>query len=215
MLRPTPWLRATLLATLAVALAAAIIFRRQVHPEWLADVVDDYPAIMPAAFVIVHVAASLLFVPRNFMAVVAGGLFGATWGGVVSLTGAMAGAMTGFWVARWVNADLLRVEDLPRVGPLIVRAERGGWRFVMVTRLLPALPHALVNYVYGLSAISTRDYALGSLLGFVPQTIAFVKLGEAGASAASGAFNTETLAWACALLLASFVIPKLIPRRWQ
>lgn len=215
MIRYPFWLRGTLLGVLLVALAAAVIYRGQVHPAWLADVVDDYPAIMPVAFVAVHVVASLLFVPRNFMAVVAGGLFGATWGGIVSLAGAMAGAMTGFWVARWVNADLLRVEDLPRVGPLIVRAERGGWRFVMVTRLLPVLPHALVNYVYGLSAISTRDYALGSLIGFVPQTIAFVKLGDAGANAATGALNGETLLWASALLLLSFAAPRLIPRRWR
>lgn len=215
MIRAPIWLRATLLALLVVALGAAIIYRQHVHPEWLSDVIDDYPAIMPLAFVVVHVAASLLFVPRNLMAMVAGGLFGALWGGLISLAGAMAGAMAGFWVARYVNADMLRVEELPRIGPLIVKAARGGWRFVMVTRLLPVLPHALVNYVYGLSALSVRDYALGSFLGFMPQTIAFVKLGEAGTSAVSGAFSVETMAWAGGLLALSFVIPKLLPRRWQ
>ncbi|MBL8699673.1 MAG: TVP38/TMEM64 family protein [Alphaproteobacteria bacterium] len=215
MIRTPRWLRATLLAALAVALGAAIVYRQQVHPEWLADVIDDYPAVMPLAFVVVHVAASLLFVPRNLMAMVAGGLFGGIGGGVISIAGAMAGAMAGFWTARYLNADLLHVEDLPRIGPLIAKAERGGLRFVMVTRLLPVLPHALVNYVFGLSAISVRDYALGSLLGFIPQTIAFVKLGQAGAGAASGAFSIETMLWAVGLLALSFLVPRLVPRRWR
>lgn len=215
MFRAPVWLRAVLLGLLVVALGAAIVYRQQVHPEWLADVVDDYPAVMPLAYVVVHVAASLLFVPRNFMAVVAGGLFGAWWGAVISLVGAMAGALAGFSIARYVNADLLRVEELPRVGPLVARAERGGWRFVMVTRLLPVLPHALVNYVYGLTRLSMRDYLLGSLVGFVPQTIAFVKIGEAGVGAMTGGFSAETLLWAAGLLAVSFVIPKLVPRSWR
>jgi uncharacterized membrane protein YdjX (TVP38/TMEM64 family) len=215
MIRLPAWLRAVLLGVLVVALGGAIAYRQHVHPEWLADVIDDHPGIMPITFVIVHVAASLLFVPRTMMALVAGALFGTMWGGVWSLAGAMAGAMAGFLIARYVNDDLVRIEDLPRVGPLIVRAEAGGWRLVMVTRLLPVLPHALVNYVYGLSRIPARHYAIGSLLGFLPQTIAFVQLGEAGATLASGTIWNRSLLWAALLVALSLVLPKLLPQRWR
>jgi uncharacterized membrane protein YdjX (TVP38/TMEM64 family) len=215
MIRLPAWIRALLLAVIACGIAAAIVYRQNIHPDWLSDVIGDYPEIMPVAYLIVHVAASLLFIPRMVMAVVAGGLFGFMLGGALSLVGAMCGALSGFWLARNINADLVRIEDLPRVGAFLARAADGGWRLVMVTRLLPVLPHALVNYVYGLSRIPFRDYLVGSFLGFVPQTIAFVKLGEAGAELAGGKIWWESLLWAGILLAGSLVLPRLVPQRWR
>ena len=171
MFRPPPWLRVALLAAILLAIAVALVFRARAHPEFFADIVADYPAAMPLAFVLLHIGASLVFVPRSVMALASGALFGGVWGGLWSQAGAMAGAMAGFALARYVNADLIHVDDIPRLGPFIRRAESGGWRLVMVTRLVPVLPHALVNYVYGLSRVSTGGYALGSFLGFLPQTI--------------------------------------------
>ncbi len=215
MFRPPPWLRVALLAAILVAIAVALVFRARAHPGFFADIVVAYPAVMPLIFVLLHIGASLVFVPRGVMAIAAGALFGAAWGGVWSLAGAMAGAMSGFGLARYVNAGLLHVDDIPRFGALIRRAEHGGWRLVMVTRLLPVLPHALVNYVYGLTRVSAGDYALGSILGFLPQTIAFVQLGDAGAAAASGGAWVHTLLWAAALVGVSLVLPRLLPQRWR
>jgi len=215
MFRPPPWLRVALLAATLLAIAVALVFRNLAHPGFFADVVVAYPAVMPLIFVLLHVGASLVFVPRGVMAIAAGALFGAIWGGVWSLAGAMAGAMSGYALARYVNADLLHVEDIPRVGAFIRRAERGGWRLVMVTRLLPIFPHALVNYAYGLTRVTARDYALGSMLGFLPQTIALVQLGDAGAAAASGGAWLHTLVWAVLLVGVSLVLPRLLPQRWR
>lgn len=215
MYRPPFWLRIALLAALLAAIAAGILFRGSLHARWLADVVDDYPAGMPAVFVLVHVAASLIFVPRSVMAVVAGALFGVAWGALWSIAGAMAGAMAGFLIARFVNDDLISPERVPGVGPLIRRAVAGGWRLVMVSRLIPVLPHALVNYVYGLSRLSAGHYALGSFLGMLPQTMAFAQLGDAGAAALEGGLWQRSLLWGVLLLAATMVIPRLLPRRWR
>lgn len=215
MFRPPPWLRVVLLAAILIAIAVALVFRTRAHPEFFTAIVSDYPAAMPLIFVLLHIAGSLVFVPRGVMALAAGALFGALWGGVWSMTGAMAGAMSGFALARYVNADVVHVEDIPRFGAFIRRVELGGWRLVMVTRLLPVLPHALVNYVYGLSRLSAGDYAAGSFLGFLPQTIALVQLGNAGAAAASGGAWVQTMLWAMGLVGVSLVLPKLLPQRWR
>lgn len=215
MLRPPTWLRLLLLAILLAATAWSLLNREVLGAAWLADFVDDHPGAMPAVFVLLHVATSLAFLPRGLMALAAGGLFGTTWGCILATAGTMAGAMAGFLVARYVNANMLRAERVPRVGPLLKRAESGGWRLVFVTRLVPILPHSLVNYVYGLSAIPARDYALGTLLGTLPQTIALVQLGEAGATAASGGSWLASLAWGVGLLAASALLPRLLPARWR
>ncbi|MBM3628678.1 MAG: TVP38/TMEM64 family protein [Alphaproteobacteria bacterium] len=215
MLRPTTWLRVLLLAILAAATAWSLLNRETLGATWLSDFIDDHPGAMPAVFVVLHVAASLAFLPRGLMALAAGGLFGTFWGCVVATAGVMAGAMAGFLAARYLNASRLRAERVPRVGHLLKRAEGGGWRLVMVSRLVPVLPHSLVNYVYGLSAIPARDYATGTLLGTLPQTVALVQLGEAGATAASGGSWLASLVWGASLLAASALLPRLLPARWR
>lgn len=215
MFRPPLWLRLLLLALLLAAIAAGVLLRDSLQAAWLADIVDDYPAAMPLAFVVVHVCASLIFVPRSVMAVVAGAVFGVGWGALWSITGAMAGALAGFAIARFVNAGLVSAEHVPGVGPLVQRAAAGGWRLVMVCRLIPVLPHALVNYVFGLSRLSMGQYALGSLLGMLPQTMAFAQLGDASAAALTGQVWMRSLLWAALLLAVSFLLPRFLPRRWQ
>ena len=140
MLRPPPWLRFLLLAILVAATAWSLLNREVLGAPWLADFVDDHPGAMPAVFVVLHVATSLAFLPRGLMALAAGGLFGLAWGCVLATAGTMAGAMAGFLVARYVNANMLRAERVPRVGHVLKRAENGGWRLVFVTRLVPVLP---------------------------------------------------------------------------
>lgn len=216
MFHRSPWLRAILAGIVLVGVAAAIAWREYSHPESVADFVDDWGKAAPLAFVVAHTISSLVFIPRTPFALAAGALFGAVEGTFWSMVGAMTGAMAGFWIARYVNAGLVDVEHLPRIGPLIERAETGGWRFAMVVRLLPLMPHAVTNYAFGLTRIATASYALGTLLGLAPQTIAFVKLGEAGATAVGGASGwLEPLFWGLILLGLSLVLPRLLPRRWR
>ena len=92
----------------------------------------------------------------------------------------MLGAVAGFLIARYVNAGLIEPRVMPRFGPVLQRAEAGGWRAVAALRLIPVLPHSVANYALGLTRLPLGAYALGSLLGQLPMTIAYVDLGAAG-----------------------------------
>lgn len=213
MYRPSVWLRLALVGLLALGLVFAFVNRAAIDPHIISDHIDDYVLLMPAAFFVAHVAASLLFVPRTVMAVVAGMLFGLWWGSLWSLIGATAGAAAGFLLARYINSDLVVVEEVPRLGPLLIHAEAGGWRAVMAARLLPILPHALVNYGLGLTRLSFRAYLVGSVAGILPTTIVYVNLGASGRTALSGAGWLEPMLWGLALLGASLIVPRLFLRR--
>jgi uncharacterized membrane protein YdjX (TVP38/TMEM64 family) len=145
---------------------------------WLAQ----HPAA-PLLFLAAHVVASLLFVPRTLFAVVAGLAFGMWWGLVWAAAGSVLGAVAGFLLARYVNAGLVDASSWDRFGPLLARAENGGWRMVALIRLIPVIPHSLSNYAFGLTRLRLRPYALGSLLGQLPLTIAYVDLSAAGGRA--------------------------------
>ena len=202
--------RLSLLVLLAIGAASAWHWRANLDPMTITAAIDRYP-VAPLAFLAVHIVASLLFIPRTLLAIIAGLLFGMGWGVVWAVTGSVAGAVAGFLVARFVNSNLV---DLQRLAPVVGKLERGGWRAVAALRLIPVIPHSLANYALGLTRVPLRAYALGSLLGQLPLTIAYVDLGAGGQRLMLGraSWIEPTLIGLAALSLSLF-FPAIARRR--
>jgi uncharacterized membrane protein YdjX (TVP38/TMEM64 family) len=207
-LRRTP--RLALLGLLVIGAASVWRWRAVLDPTAITAAIECYP-LAPLGFLAVHIAASLLFVPRTLLAVVAGLLFGMGWGIVWAAAGSVAGAIAGFLVARYINSGLI---DAGRLGPVVEQVERGGWWGVAVVRLIPVIPHSLANYALGLTRLPLGAYTVGSLLGQLPMTIAYVDLGAAGQRLMLGRANwiAPTLIGLAALSL-SLLIPAIA--RWR
>jgi uncharacterized membrane protein YdjX (TVP38/TMEM64 family) len=198
-----------LLGLLAIGAASVWRWRAILDPTTITAAIDRYPAA-PLGFLAVHTAASLLFIPRTLLAIVAGLLFGIGWGIVWAASGSVAGAVAGFLVARYINSGLI---DLRRLGPLADKVERGGWRAVAMLRLIPVIPHSLANYALGLTRLSLGAYALGSLLGQLPMTVAYVDLGAAGERLMLGGPSwVEPTAIGLVALVLSMLIPAIARR---
>ena len=202
--------RVALLGLLVVGVALAWRWRAMIDPTTITAAIGRYPAA-PLGFLAVHIAASLLFIPRTLLAIVAGLLFGMGWGIVWAASGSVAGAVAGFLVSRYLNSGLI---DLRRFGPVVGQVERGGWRAVVVLQLIPVIPHSLANYALGLTRLPLAAYALGSLLGQLPLTIAYVDLGAAGGRLMLGRANwVEPTLIGLAALSLSLLIPAIARRR--
>jgi uncharacterized membrane protein YdjX (TVP38/TMEM64 family) len=168
----------------------------------------------PAAFLAVHVAASLLFVPRTIVAITGGLLFG-LWGGTaLTLLGSMLGAAAGFAVGRYLHAGLRHYRPGARARGLLQRLERGGWRTVMFFRLVPIMPHTPVNYAFGATRVGWGAYLGGSLLGLLPTTVVAVSVGATGGEAIGGSANwLEPSLIGLGALAVSLLLPRLMRRR--
>jgi len=191
-----------------------VLFHRgQLDPVAIKDAVAGSFAA-PAIFVGLQILASLLFVPRTVLGIAAGLIFGFAWGAFWANLGAVAGAAAGFALWRWIGAGEVDIEATPRLGPLIQRAESGGWRAVAIVRLMPALPHSLANMGLALTKVGWRDYLLGSFVGMLPMTLVQVDIGAAGGTALAG---HRGWIWGSLLLAlglgASFVIRRAGNRR--
>jgi uncharacterized membrane protein YdjX (TVP38/TMEM64 family) len=205
--------RLVVLGLIGLGAAAAWHWRAALDPAALSAAIGRYPAA-PAAFLAVHVMASLLFVPRTVPAIAAGLMFGIGWGTLWAALGSVIGAAAGFLVARYLGADFIAAEPNARLRPLLQRVERGGWRAVAALRLIPVMPHSLANYGLGLTRLPLGAYMFGSLVGQLPMTIAYVDFGAAGERLMLGETDwlMPSLIGAAALAL-SLLIPLAARRR--
>jgi uncharacterized membrane protein YdjX (TVP38/TMEM64 family) len=63
---------------------------------------------------------------------------------------------------------------------------RDSFKFVTLLRLSPLLPLSASNYLYGLTSVELGPYVLGSFLGMLPGTYAFVGTGHVGKAVLEG-----------------------------
>lgn len=174
--------RATRLIVLGIVAIGAVAgwhWRTVFDPIAITTAIGRYPAA-PLWFLAAHIAASLLFIPRTLLAIVAGLLFGTGWGILWAELGSVAGAAAGFLLARYVSSGLIDFQQSSHVKSLLEWVERGGWRAVALLRLIPIMPHSVGNYGLGLTALPLGAYAFGSLIGQLPMTMAYVEVGAAG-----------------------------------
>ncbi|HEV8681006.1 MAG TPA: VTT domain-containing protein [Stellaceae bacterium] len=215
--------RIVMLALLVAGIVAAWRWRHLFGPLALTELIGREPAA-PLVFIAMHIAGSLFFVPRLFLALGAGAVFGMWWGILWAALGSLAGAVAGFLAARYIRAGyvaparLARSAGPARLAALVKRAEGGGWRSVALLRLVPVIPHSLTNYALGLTRVRLGAYAVGSLLGQLPMTIAYTDLGAAGEGALRGAADwPQAVLWpsliGAAALTLSLLIPALVRRR--
>ncbi|MFB8788388.1 MAG: VTT domain-containing protein [Potamolinea sp.] len=66
-----------------------------------------------------------------------------------------------------------------------------GWKIVLLTRLSPLFPFNFLNYAFGVTQVSLKDYVLGSF-GIIPGTVLYVYIGSlAGDLALMGMENQQ------------------------
>ncbi|MEM8604126.1 MAG: TVP38/TMEM64 family protein [Cyanobacteria bacterium P01_H01_bin.121] len=139
-------------------------------------------------FIGCHIIATLLGLPGTLMTVAGGTVFGLFWGTVWSVLGATLGAIAAFWLARtclhqWVER---RFGQLPLLQSFQKAVRPEAHSFVLAVRFAPISPVNVVNFLFGLTPIQLKPYAIGTLVGIIPGTLAYTWLGVSGAGALRG-----------------------------
>lgn len=134
----------------------------------------------PVLFVLIYILATVFFVPGSALTLGAGAVFGVGLGsGLVSI-GATLGATAAFLIGRYFARDFVgkKIEGNKTFAAIDEAVASGGWRIVGLTRLSPVFPFTLLNYAFGLTRVSLRDYVLASWIGMMPGTVMYVYLGS-------------------------------------
>ncbi|HSO63678.1 MAG TPA: VTT domain-containing protein, partial [Ornithinibacter sp.] len=147
----------------------------------------------PLVYVVLHVLLTLVPVSKNLLAGVAGALFGLAGGIALSWVASMLSALVTVVLARRLGREAVAQMTGPRIERVEDILRRQGLLAVVIARVTPVIPFTVVNYGAGVSAVSMRDFLLGTAVGIVPGTVGYAALGaSAGQDAttfvAAGAF---------------------------
>jgi uncharacterized membrane protein YdjX (TVP38/TMEM64 family) len=159
--------------------------------EWLRDAlqwIDSLGTIGAIVFILLYIVATVAFLPGSILTLGAGVVFGVVWGSLYVFIGATLGATAAFLVGRYLVRGWVaqKIEGNQKFRAIDRAVAREGVKIVLLTRLSPIFPFNLLNYAYGVTGVSLRDYFIASV-GMVPGTIMYVYIGSlAGNLAAIG-----------------------------
>ncbi len=144
----------------------------------------------PAALGAMCVVAAVLLLPGSVLTIGTGFLYGVPLGFLVVWIGDLLGACIAFGIGRTVVREwvMRRMAGNEKFIALDEAVGEHGFKIVFLTRLSPVFPFGLLNYSFGASRVSCRQYVLGSLLGLIPGIVLYVYI---GASLRSLAMATE------------------------
>lgn len=209
-----------LVILVAVVLFAAFrIFHVQ---EVLRRSLDWVSGLGPAgalAFVAIYVLACVFMLPGSILTLGAGVVFGVVKGTAIVSVASTLGATAAFLVGRYLARDRVarRIADNERFRAIDEAVGREGWKIVGLTRLSPAFPFNLLNYAYGITKVTLRDYFFASWIGMLPGTVMYVYLGSLAGSLATldrGGSGRSSAQWALYVvgLLATVAVTLYVTR---
>ncbi|MBI2925568.1 MAG: TVP38/TMEM64 family protein [Verrucomicrobia bacterium] len=209
------WLKLLLLALAAVGLlVAAKLLDAQSALRQLVEWLAGLGVWGPFLFVLVYIAACVLLLPGWVLTLGAGAVFGVVRGSLYVSAGATLGATAAFLVGRYLARDWVvrRIEAIPRFKALDEAVASEGWKIVGLVRLSPVFPFNLMNYAFGVTRVSLRDYFLATWLGMMPATVLYVYVGSL--ARAAGDHSRTPAGWALygIGLLATIAVTVLVTR---
>ncbi|MEA5602977.1 TVP38/TMEM64 family protein [Nostoc sp. UHCC 0252] len=197
-----PKLKLLLLSCLIITL---IIVAKQFNFQGLLQTsiiwVESLGVLGPIAYIVIYNLATLLFIPGSLLTLKGGCLFGVFWGSIYVLIAAIVGATLAFIIGRYLSRDWVsrQIDKHPKFKAIDLAVAKEGWKIVFLTRLSPIFPFNLLNYAFGVTQVSLKDYILGSF-GIIPGTVMYVYIGSLAGNLAM--INTshqpttsETQAW--------------------
>ena len=145
--------------------------------EWVQGIGPWGPVLLG----LFYVPASLLFLPGSIITLGAGFAFGVIRATIAVSLGSVLGASAAFLAGRTLLRGLIeqKVVQNPRFHAIDQAVAEHGFKIVLLARLSPVFPFNLLNYAFGLTKVSFRDYVLASWVGMLPGTILYAYIGSA------------------------------------
>lgn len=137
------------------------------------------------AYIALYIVATIAFLPGSIVTLGAGVVYGVALGSIYVFIGACLGATAAFLIGRYLARDWVykKIAGNEKFKAIDEAVGKEGFKIVLLTRLSPVFPFNLLNYAFGVTGVSLKDYLLG-FIGMIPGTIMYVYLGSLASSCA-------------------------------
>jgi uncharacterized membrane protein YdjX (TVP38/TMEM64 family) len=157
--------------------------------EWLRNAlqwIDSLGTVGAIAFITIYILATVAFIPGSILTFGSGVLFGVVWGSLYVFISATLGATIAFLVGRYLARGWVakKIEGNHKFQAIDQAVGKEGLKIVLLTRLSPIFPFNLLNYAFGITGVSLKDYVIGSV-GMIPGTVMYVYMGSLASNLAT------------------------------
>jgi len=193
---------------IAVGVAGLIITAKQLgvtaiinnYLQSILQWIDSLGTAAPVMFIFIYIIASVLLISGAIITLGAGVLFGVIKGSILVSIGSTLAATASFIIGRYFVREWVakQIESKPKFKAIDAAVAKEGWKIVGLTRLSPLFPFVFLNYAFGLTQVSLKDYVLASWIGMMPGTIMYVYIGSLAkdiATLGAGNEQTSTIQW--------------------
>lgn len=127
-------------------------------------------------YLLVFIIGTIFCLPSLPFALLGGITYGTVKGTIYASIGDVLGSSTAFIIGRYLLKERIekKLKNNKTFHEINKGVQKDGWRIVVLTRMVPLIPHWLQNYAYGITAISFKTYALVSLICAIPGTAAWI-----------------------------------------
>jgi uncharacterized membrane protein YdjX (TVP38/TMEM64 family) len=169
----------------------------------------------PIVLIGLYAVGCVFAVPASLFILASGVIWGWKLGGLYTMVGGVLGATATFLVGRFLGEGVLR--RFGRLGRVVEKqVDHAGFKSLLVLRLIPIFPFAVLNYGAGVAGVRLADFVFATALGLAPSNFVF-------AYSADSLFNgtmtegdaLKRLAIVVVLILAVVFVPMLIKKRMK
>jgi uncharacterized membrane protein YdjX (TVP38/TMEM64 family) len=170
--------RGRLFLLAAVVAGVAIVWLSPLRQHLTRDEVRQFVESVRAAWyaplllIAMYAVGCVFAVPASLFIVAAGAVWGWALGGTFAMVGGVLGAVATFYVGRSIggSGDPKRKDAAPRLDRFLRNA---GFRSLLIARLLPVFPFAVLNYGAGIARVNSTAFVLSTVLGLIPSNYVF------------------------------------------
>jgi uncharacterized membrane protein YdjX (TVP38/TMEM64 family) len=214
--KPTPILKALLLVIFAAGAVLMFHFTslaEYLHPQALKDFIIATGPLAPLVFILAYGAGICLFLPATLFTGVGALLFGALWGFLYNITGAMLGASGAFIIGRYLGRDFAASLIGNRLLKYDNKISKNGFAVTLYLRLV-FFPFTPMNYGMALTRVTFTQFFWGTLFGIFAggfvMTFFFATIAEVWKTGQWERLWGWKSILSLVLFVSSFFIPKVI-----
>lgn len=188
-MKSTKWIKPLLIALIAIVLLVTLgkYLHLQEHLNTALSWIEGQGTVGMALYVVIYIVACIFFIPASLLTLGAGAIYGVVTGTLLVSLSSTLGATVAFLIGRYLARGKIakKIDQNARFKAIDEAVAAEGWKMVGLTRLSPIFSFSLLNYAYGLTRVSLREYVLASWIAMIPGTLMYVYMGSLAGDLAS------------------------------